>query len=590
LANIKLVLKKGFWYTLSNLKSYMKKILLNFLLPILVLAMTFGIQLGHTQAAATFPSGSLVNDNDTVYIVRGTQKVGFTTWQSFVDLGYNPNNIVKGDTSSYSPSTFFAVDNAAHPWGSWLSSNGTIYYSTSSGLIGVPNQEIFTSNGGQWSYVVSANKYDLATINANSVLTDNDSRVYSGSTQNPPVACPLTSGSPAAGCNSPWTTTAPSTNTPTTSTNAPTITSIDPNSGPIGTLIEITGTGFSDLNLNYQDQGNGIDNGGIWLTNGTVWADSDSTATIKGDTDILATIVGATCPGEENICSSNYSSTLTPGTYSLEVVTPNGTSNAVNFTVTAGTVVTAPTNTSGLNVSESVKNITTNTNGLTETTTADDSPVTNAYITANTGDQLQFTITIVNNSGHSISNLVISNSVAPGTIQFETGQGAPPTTIASLPIGTSNFSYAGTVTASTGTIITESNTFDDSISNIPYTSSSIYVEALQPGQTAAEALRDVQRYGDTVDISNMLYVYNETQGSYPKTLNQMVPLWIPSLPVAPEPADGACTEAQNTYTYTPVLSSTGVAIDYSLTYCLGYPITAGAITAGVHTYTSSNSN
>lgn len=191
----------------------MKKILINVFLPILVISMTFGFQLGQTQAAATFSSGSLVNDNGTVYIIRGTQKVGFTTWQSFVDLGYNPKNIVKGDTSSYSPSTFFAVDNAAHPWGSWLSSNGTIYYSTQAGLIGVPNQEVFTSNGGQWSYVVPANKYDITNISTNSVLlADNDSRIYSGSTLTPPIACPLTSGSAAPGCNSPWTPTTPSTN------------------------------------------------------------------------------------------------------------------------------------------------------------------------------------------------------------------------------------------------------------------------------------------------------------------------------------------------------------------------------------------
>jgi hypothetical protein len=299
----------------------MKKLLSSVSVSFLAFVMIFGFQFGQAKAQSSYPSGSLVNDGGTIYLIRGTQKVPFTNWPSFVGLGYSLKNVVSGDTSGYTVSSNYVVSaNAAHPWGSWVSYNRTVYYSTSSGIVGVPTPEVFTTDGGQWSYVVPANKYDLASINGSSVLADNDSRVYQtpGSISVPPVAAPV-------------------------------ITSVTPNNGPVGTAITISGSGFSALKLYDPGSNPSPNTDGVFLTNGSVWSDqvSPTTTNIQSDNTITTTLNTGACQGPTDICSSNFSSILTPGSYSLYVVTVNGTSNEVNFTVTSSSSsTTTPTITS----------------------------------------------------------------------------------------------------------------------------------------------------------------------------------------------------------------------------------------------------
>lgn len=129
-----------------------------------------------------YPSGSLVNDSGTIYFINGTTKIPFTNWQAFVGLGYSLQNVTNDDLSAYTPSSSYMITTASadHPWGSWLLYNGTVYYSHENGLIGVPSAEIFLQNGGDWKYVVKANKYDIEKLGANPnlpVLNFDDSRV-----------------------------------------------------------------------------------------------------------------------------------------------------------------------------------------------------------------------------------------------------------------------------------------------------------------------------------------------------------------------------------------------------------------------------
>ena len=159
-----------------------------------------------TSNGFPYPTASLVKDGSAIYFISGTSKVPFTNYKAFIGLGYSLKNVVNGDLSNYSSSQAYVIStaNARHPWGSWVSYKGVIYYLTQDGMIGVPSSAVFLSNGGQWRLVVAANKYDIAILKANSslpVLTVNDSRIIgqpvfqfggSGSTNNSaPVPSPV---------------------------------------------------------------------------------------------------------------------------------------------------------------------------------------------------------------------------------------------------------------------------------------------------------------------------------------------------------------------------------------------------------------
>lgn len=165
-----------------------------------------GKVLGESTAAYPYPSGSLVNDNGTIYFINGTTKIPFTNWQAFVGLRYSLRNVTSGDLTNYTPSTnyFITTANAEHPWGSWLLDNGTVYYSHETGLIGVPSWNTFIQNGGNVKFIARANRYDL-TRPRQPTLQSNDARIYrqpitftespstpsNTSTTTSPVACAM---------------------------------------------------------------------------------------------------------------------------------------------------------------------------------------------------------------------------------------------------------------------------------------------------------------------------------------------------------------------------------------------------------------
>jgi|GEM_PF-2274485 len=133
-----------------------------------------------TASFYPYPSGSLVNDNGTIFFISGHTKVPFTSADVFIGLGYSFKNVIQGDLTNYALSAYLiSTVSATHPWGSWLIYKGTVYYSTKDGLIGVPSSEVFMSNGGDWNFIVKANSFDIAALNANPnlpILTDNDPR------------------------------------------------------------------------------------------------------------------------------------------------------------------------------------------------------------------------------------------------------------------------------------------------------------------------------------------------------------------------------------------------------------------------------
>jgi hypothetical protein len=122
------------------------------------------------------------------------------------------------------------------------------------------------------------------------------------------------------------------------------ITSVIPSSGPVGSKITITGSGFSRVQLAYPASSNYGE--GIWLTNGSAWSylGGPATASISGDSTIITTVNGGTCPREQSACSSNFSSSLAPGNYSLYIDAANGSivSNKIPFTVISPATFISP--------------------------------------------------------------------------------------------------------------------------------------------------------------------------------------------------------------------------------------------------------
>ena len=160
-----------------------------------------GQVLGESTSFNPYPTGTLVNDDGTIYFISGTTKIPFTSWQAFVGLGYLGKQVVEGDLTNYTLAKNYIINspNIEHPWGSWLIYKGTVYYSSAEGLIGVPSTQVFTSNGGDWTYIVKANSYDIANLKAKPnlpLLTVNDPRVNA---QSPQLTGVITNPNPSSG-------------------------------------------------------------------------------------------------------------------------------------------------------------------------------------------------------------------------------------------------------------------------------------------------------------------------------------------------------------------------------------------------------
>ncbi len=115
--------------------------------------------------------------------------------------------------------------------------------------------------------------------------------------------------------------------------------------------------------------------------------------------------------------------------------------------------------------------------------------------------------------------------------------------------------------------------------------------------------RDAKRVADIKQIQTALELYYNDCNNYPEALATAANNGCPSgttlgtfmaqIPTAPTPADGSCTSAQNTYTYTATgdtncngdTNYNGVCSSYTLTFCLGSD--TGELSSGPRTATPS---
>jgi len=92
--------------------------------------------------------------------------------------------------------------------------------------------------------------------------------------------------------------------------------------------------------------------------------------------------------------------------------------------------------------------------------------------------------------------------------------------------------------------------------------------------------RDQQRVNDIQALSVSLKLYYNDHQSYPTSLDDLVPGYVQDVPYAPEPADGTCSEQDNSYDYMPSQDQQS----YNLQFCLGQ--TTQGFSAGDNTVTS----
>ncbi len=117
---------------------------------------------GSVLGASVYTSGTLIKENNTIYIVYKNTRSGFANFAAFSGLGYKLENVLYVSNSGLVDSGHIVTTAAmAHPWGTWIKSGNTIYFVHDSGLIPIASYDIFLNNGGVDANVVSANVYDF---------------------------------------------------------------------------------------------------------------------------------------------------------------------------------------------------------------------------------------------------------------------------------------------------------------------------------------------------------------------------------------------------------------------------------------------
>jgi hypothetical protein len=108
--------------------------------------------------------GTLALDNGTIYLLTsdGTKR-GFVSAQVFNSLGYNFNQVVKMDTSSYQLGSTIDTNTTVHPDGSLVLDNQkTVWWLQNGQRNGFPSADVFYSYGLTFESIVPANSSDLA--------------------------------------------------------------------------------------------------------------------------------------------------------------------------------------------------------------------------------------------------------------------------------------------------------------------------------------------------------------------------------------------------------------------------------------------
>ena len=108
-------------------------------------------------------NGSLINDKGTVYLITEGMRAGFSSAQLFLSLGYSFDNVMAGDTSFLPTLAPINSDQIPHPSGTVVNQNGTLYLMRTGKKLGIPNMAVFNSWGLKLNEVVKANSFDIVS-------------------------------------------------------------------------------------------------------------------------------------------------------------------------------------------------------------------------------------------------------------------------------------------------------------------------------------------------------------------------------------------------------------------------------------------
>jgi len=235
-------------------------------------------------------------DKGTCYIITGGKKAAFTSADVFAKLGYSFNRALYGDVSFLINLANINTSAEAHVPGTLVNKDGTIYLvgptADASALFGIPDMATFNSWGYLFADVVLANSFDRVLPLARNV------------------------GARTPGALSPFDV--------NQTQSAIQINYLSPNSGPIGSMVTIVGSGFlSEDKLSFG-------NSSLGSQTGTVSSADGKTIIFTIPSEIVPTGSGCVPP---MYCVSPAPRPVVPGSYDIYVTNANGTSNALSFIV-----------------------------------------------------------------------------------------------------------------------------------------------------------------------------------------------------------------------------------------------------------------
>ncbi len=251
------------------------------------------------------------SDKGTCYLATGSQKAGFVSEPVFKGLGYSFANALLGDVSFLPSSANIESASEFHRQGTIVNLNNVIYYvqqnpftNGHASLEGFKDSAAFDSWGYSLSSAVPANAADKAL----NILTEEvQTRGLGGLVPPRPADFPP----------------------PVSSGNPVQITNFNPPSGPVGSQVTITGSGFASTG-NTVTFGQGDNNGGSTLSN----ISSPNGTTLQF---IVPSSPTFSCPPSTAnlVVNCDPIALYRAGSYNVTVTNANGVSNGKIFTVTS---------------------------------------------------------------------------------------------------------------------------------------------------------------------------------------------------------------------------------------------------------------